>query len=225
MLHACHIQKGATATAVQHTFEGSEVPMRDQEKQGGKCCGGCCDYRRAVIILCIISLCFTALGFVNNASTSIDDDEYPKLTQIYNDHATGILIVGIVGIVLTVLELVGAIIFNFYMVALYVVWSILELILSIVLTKSLVDEVVECLGDTTCLLEGASDTTVDVSDEDIKNVEDAMNIYLTGVFVSSAIFTFLWVYPSVMLAVEIKKGIMTRETYPREEMSCCCVQK
>jgi len=107
-------------------------------------------------------------------------------------------------------------------VALYVLWSILELILGVVLTKSLIDEMVECAGDPTCRDDGA---TVAMADKDAKAVEDALNMVLIGTFVSSAIFTFLWVYPSVMLAVEIKKGIMTKETYPREEMSCCCVPK
>jgi hypothetical protein len=44
-----------------------------------------------------------------------------------------------------------------------------------------------------------------------------------GAFIFSAIVTALWIYPHIGLIVEIKKGIMSRETYPREEYSCCCV--
>jgi len=218
------MEKEATATAVEHTFEGNEVPMRDQEKQGGKCCGGCCDYRRAVIILCIVSLVFSTIGLLNSAGSTVDDEGYPRLTEIFKDHYTGILIVSIVGIVLTIVELFGAIIFNFYMVALYVFWSILELIITIVLHKSMVDELLDCAGTSSCLNDGAT-TAVDFNDVDMKKFEDGMNMFLITTYVVSAIFTFLWVYPSVVLAIEIKKGVMTKETYPREEMSCCCVQK
>jgi len=71
-----------------------------------------------VIVLCIISLCSYALGFVNNAGSNVDQDQYPRFREIAQDHQTGILIVTIVGVILTVVELFGAIIFNFYMVSL-----------------------------------------------------------------------------------------------------------
>lgn len=32
----------------------------------------------------------------------------------------------------------------------------------------------------------------------------------------------LYLYPLIGLNMEIKKGIMSRETYPREAYSCCC---
>ena len=32
----------------------------------------------------------------------------------------------------------------------------------------------------------------------------------------------LIIYPTIGLIVEIKKGIMSKETYPREAYSCCC---
>lgn len=56
-------------------------------------------------------------------------------------------------------------------------------------------------------------------------LETAFNTYMIMSYVITSLFTLLWVYPSVFLSVEIKKGIMTKETYPREEMSCCCVAR
>ena len=41
----------------------SSTPMYQQEKQGARCCGFCCDYRRAVIIICILIGMFS-LGFL-----------------------------------------------------------------------------------------------------------------------------------------------------------------
>ena len=56
-----------------------------------------------------------------------------------------------------------------------------------------------------------------------EELELAFNTYMIISYVLTAVLTVLWVYPSVFLSIEIKKGIMTKETYPREEMSCCCV--
>jgi len=42
-------------------------------------------------------------------------------------------------------------------------------------------------------------------------------------FAIQAAFTCLFIYPHVGLVLEIKKGIMTPETYAREKFSCCCV--
>jgi hypothetical protein len=196
----------------------NEVPMHQQEKQGGKCCGGCCDYRRAVIVLCIVSLVFSVIGIINPAlDSSFEDAAYPELSKIISDHSTDILIMGIVHIVMTLVALVGALIFNFYMVALYVLWSILYLIVSIILEKQMVDEMLDWID---------TQYTDDVwSGTDRDALETGINTYMIITYVITALFTALWVYPSVFLSVEIKKGIMTKETYPREEMSCCCVAK
>ena len=49
------------------------VPMWQQAKRGSKCCGCCCDFRRAVIILAIIRLGF--LAFCLSFTTEFDDTE------------------------------------------------------------------------------------------------------------------------------------------------------
>lgn len=77
-----------------------------------------CDYRRAVIILCIISLVFSVLGLVTNTNSATDISQYPRLQEILDDQVTNATIVGVVGIVMTIGALVGAIVFNFYAVSL-----------------------------------------------------------------------------------------------------------
>jgi hypothetical protein len=42
-------------------------------------------------------------------------------------------------------------------------------------------------------------------------------------FVISGIITGLFIYPHVGFIIEIKNGVMSKETYAREENSCCCV--
>ena len=41
-------------------------------------------------------------------------------------------------------------------------------------------------------------------------------------YIMNAILSALWAYPSVFLFNEIRNGIMSAETYPREKHSCCC---
>jgi len=175
-----------------------------------------CDYRRAVIVLCIISLVFSVIGIINpSLNQAYQDQEYPELEQIVKDHSTNLLIMGIVHIIMTVIALVGAVIFNFFMVAIYVFWSILNLIISIVLQQQMVGELLDWVEKQT------DDASWSASNQD--ELESSFNTYMIMNYVITAILTLLWVYPSVFLSVEIKKGIMTKETYPREEMSCCCV--
>lgn len=40
--------------------------------------------------------------------------------------------------------------------------------------------------------------------------------------VLTCLFTGLWIYPTAGLISEIKSGVMSAETYPREAYSCCC---
>ncbi len=44
-------------------------------------------------------------------------------------------------------------------------------------------------------------------------------------YVASILSSGFTLYPTVGLIMEIKQGIMSAETYPREEYSCCCTKK
>jgi len=195
--------------------------MDQQEKQGGKCCGGCCDYRRAVIVLCIVALVFSAIGIIGPslivASPNIQSyyATYAGLEDIIKDLAAEVLIVEVINIVMTIIALVGAIRFNMWMVAIYVLWSIIYLIIAIFLRFKGSADIVDFLET-----QYGSNAA-----KEIEDVESYYNIQSIISSVFTAFFVLLWIYPSVFLTVEIKKGIMTKETYPREEMSCCCVSK
>jgi hypothetical protein len=43
--------------------------------------------------------------------------------------------------------------------------------------------------------------------------------------VLGAAITALWIYPHVVFCFEVRSGVLCRETYGREEFSCCCVSK
>jgi hypothetical protein len=77
-----------------------------------------CDYRRAVIVLCIVSLIFSVIGIIGPAFNTVQNnaDDYPELEEINDKYGKALLIIAVVHIVMTVVALVGAVIFNFLMV-------------------------------------------------------------------------------------------------------------
>uniref|UniRef100_A0A6T6HSJ6 Uncharacterized protein n=1 Tax=Craspedostauros australis TaxID=1486917 RepID=A0A6T6HSJ6_9STRA len=70
-------------------------------KRGHVCCGGCCDVRRATIIVNIIMLCITLLGLLgvaaakgvaSQAAENADDDETITSLQALSDAPVGVLV-------------------------------------------------------------------------------------------------------------------------------------
>ena len=95
--------------------------MHQQEKQGGKCCGCCCDYRRAVIVLACISIVLGILGLASNPNqqnnNNINDDELEQeIEDIADSYRTSSIIVTAIGLAMALLALGGGITFNWMMV-------------------------------------------------------------------------------------------------------------
>jgi len=111
-------------------FQSSSIPMWQQEKQGAKCCGCCCDYRRAVVMIAIITLILresTIFGIVfyfslPDASTQQTSNELTKLVDMINreDENIRMVLLGI-STVTAIASLIGALKFNAHLVALKVV--------------------------------------------------------------------------------------------------------
>jgi hypothetical protein len=62
-----------------------------------------------------------------------------------------------------------------------------------------------------------NDVILQQLEEEIFTVEQ---IFTVLVFVDGML-VLLRIYPTIFLVKEIRNGIMTRETYPREEYLCC----
>jgi hypothetical protein len=50
-------QPGSSVVTIPAGYDASGVPIWQQQNQGAECCGCCCDFRRAVIFVSIISIC------------------------------------------------------------------------------------------------------------------------------------------------------------------------
>ena len=107
-----------------------------------------------------------------------------------------------ISILCYIIAIVGAYQFNVYMLGVNIAWEIIGYIVGIVVTVGAFDDLNEELED---------------DDEEI--------VVPVFSFVVGAVIVALLIYPHAGLIFEIKKGIMSHETYVREERSCCCVTR
>ena len=190
-----HINVMRTTT----TAAATTIPMSKQEKQGAKCCGCCCDYRRAVIIVDFIGIIFGILTIITFLGQSFD----AVYTQDYEFEGFTIRsgsinsMIAAFAIIMNIMAIFGALHYNVYMVGVAIVWSALHYIGVTILNTS-----------TRAQLE-----------EDANEFE-APSAYLD--IVIGAIMSALIIYPHAGFIHEVRRGILSRETYPREEYSCCC---
>jgi Ca2+/Na+ antiporter len=213
---------GSVAVTVPGSSSAGGVSMIDQPKQGGKCCGSCCDYRRAVIILSSISIILTIITLARGEQeVDVEDDDLAKqFTAIQDDYSTSSLILNICSLIMALVSIVGAIQFNQHMVGLAVLYVLINFILSVVFGSKAVNEILEVLNESDY---GIEDDILAPTEADQESVERAVRYVALLSYVIVGFITAFWIYPSVMLITEIRSKIMTRETYPREEFSCCCV--
>lgn len=165
--------------------------------------GCCCDYRRAVIIVSIIfivasglSLIFAIVGATAPGVNTVDDDTLIALTD---SNVTLNIVVAAVGLAMAITGLIGARMYNIPMLAIVAVWFLVSFGIGV---YTIID-------------------TINLYNDSPNTTEDYRIPY--GWLIFQFVVTCLWIYPFLGLIAEIKKGIMSYETYPREEYSCCCV--
>lgn len=178
------------------------------EKQGAKCCGCCCDFRRAVIVLAIIGLvyysvmCVLAIIGASFAGSQIGayDDDYISGLYLAGSVAGGVVAAILaVGVLFSIFKLCAALKYNVCMLVTCLVVDLINLAFSIA--------------------QPFTSETVDATTgfpRPYTSAEAATSVIL------SIVFAGLFMYPTIGLVMEIKKGIMSQETYPREAYSCCC---
>ena len=182
--------------------------MYNQEKLGGKCCGCCCDYRRAVIIVNAVGIVLGLLGLVFYAVSMVVidtfDDDLAALEQGFDEDLQRYTRVGwiliLVDIIFSAVAIIGASQYNVIMVWTTVGWFMLHFLVTTIMS-----------------IQAASRF------EDTYTSYEAPNP--VGDVVLSALFTALYIYPHLRFIREVKSGILSHETYPREEFSCCCTPR
>jgi hypothetical protein len=102
--------------------------MWQQPKQGGKCCGCWCDYRRAVIIWAIVRLIFTVINFTLSITftTSGVEEDGEEGQEVFNGSMGNPVFLTSMAIFTAIASLVGALKFNIQLVAIDLVWFVGE---------------------------------------------------------------------------------------------------
>lgn len=163
--------------------DASAPMMVKPERQSHLCCGGCCDTRRATIIVNIVNMCFAAIALLGTgavtayaSSNQFDDDAVKNSVAAATDHAWIMYLVNGLALAFGALGIYGAKEYKEIFVAISGLWH-------------------------------AAIATMGIIGGDF----------------AGAICSGLFAYPHFVLYQEMKKGIMTKENYPNEMHSCCCV--
>jgi hypothetical protein len=179
----------------------ADTPLHSQTKQGAKCCGCCCDYRRAVIIVNLIFIILYITNVIlytdgNQALWRLDLDDDGLLDVVEDTYRQLAILYG-VGLFASIVAIVGACRYNVYMVGFNVLYIIACFITSIVLTNEAFNTLKEDYN-------GDDDISFPISN-------------FAGVF-----GLLIVIYHHLGFMSEVRSGILSEETYPREEFSCCC---
>ena len=196
-----------------NTGTDNNVPMYLQERQGSTCCGCCCDFRRATIIVnsVIIGLStfslFSLFNRPDNTEETLqltmditDDAVLEDLAQVVNDSLLAGAIMGGVLLVLTAVPLYGAYMFDTRMLVFGVVLLVATLITEILLAYIYIEQADDVVAST-----------------QLYEFNQPIVIYT-----ATALLQILFIYPHIGLILEIRAGTMSFETYPRETYSVCC---
>jgi hypothetical protein len=208
-------ESGSSSIDIDNGIDGDKL---DTVKQGQKCCGVCCDFRRAVVICNVLMIIFELVILVFLV-TGILDKYYVALESEMNTtvlmdkyERLQILLCGI-SVLLSSIAIVGALCYNTILVGINGLWLLVEYILGIAL-----------------VLLSCNDYCQDyIVELENRTATDPLFIpYCTcslsiPLMIASGVAICLWIYPHVGFIVQVHKGVMSRETYPREKYACCCV--
>lgn len=180
------VVEGKDAGVFKTEGTATAVAVGGGQKQGHKCCGGCCDVRRAVIVVNAINIVLLGLSLFSilatqtlaaNATGNDVDDQVQEAMEAFSSAPLG-AILAIMGVqmVLSAVGIAGAVLFNKWMVIAAAI---------------------------------------------------AYGIGVAGGLLSlnpgGLVFNACFLYPHIFLIKEIRDGIMSKENYPNEQQSCCCV--
>jgi hypothetical protein len=204
-----HELKPEPTIAILASSPQNPVPMHLQEKMGNKCCGSCCDYRRAVIIMNAIFIGIGVFFIIGSDGAddwirdTYEDDEFvDEITLIVKEYYTKRTIFLGVALITAVIAQAGAVHFNVWMVGLHTVWVVALYISFMILAMQLNSEL---------------EAPYELADQELASPVPG--------FLFNGLLTALFMYPHLGFITEVRAGIMTRETYAREEFSCCCTSR
>ena len=197
------------ATSAAVPYAEAELPMKEQQKQGSLFCGCFCDMRRAVITISILSMIInlimvviTIWGTEASFHSTINNDEYTlrySFWDIFTAYAIGYVII----FFFYVFQIIAALQYNYRKLILAVILQLIGMGYTLwytwIGTNSYITLMIEMGG--------------------VESYNGAL-FAATSVIASVVVYAFL-MYPVIRLIQEIKSGVMSAETWPREARGCC----
>jgi hypothetical protein len=185
-------------------------------RRGGRCCGCCCDYRRAVLIMDSILWFVTFLSFIyavaieenliNITSPQTEDaEDYNDMQEQFKESSLfklGVATNALNAFIFLPCCLYGAWRFKWIWLVPFCVWYTFSGILSLLLTQKF------CEG-----MQAKNNSGGEVVPECQSNVYS---------FIFQIVIMLLFLYPHVVFIRQCRRGILRPDTYHSHEKSCCC---
>jgi len=205
---AISINAPTKGIVIPQAYPRNDDGPRQPPRRGALCFGCCCDMRRAVIIVSLLSVVFAllsipttsyAVNYWNKSKEQWEEDtEYSELVRqldgTIKKHRTQMIAFISVSVFSAICGLVGAAKFLAWPVYVPILWYAASTILEWVFSAQIANEYQEY------------------------NV----GVPVFSLAVSTAV-ACLFIYPHVGFVREVRRGIMTKENYPNAQASCCCV--
>ena len=192
-----------------HRHQYQHTVMIHQEKLGAKCCGCCCDYRRAVIIMNSFFLGFAIFTLMVQSvapelieETFTDDEFVEEVTVVLDDYFYTRIIFAGVAIFSAIVSTVGAVYFNVWLVGFHIITLCVDYIAYVILALAMLEDLEPLYAE-----------------QGLSPASPLPNFVFIGMLL------LFFIYPQVGFISEVKRGIMSKETYIREDYSCCCSQR
>lgn len=198
-------EEAPIAAAAVPVAEPAELAMKDQQRKGAKCCGCCCDMRRAVIALAILGMVLSIIYLILTATATGLGFGFARVVDDKDDRDN----LNDLGTLSAVAAVGFAVIFFFYVFELVAALRYNACMLCVVVFLQLVS-----MGYYIWVSWEATEVQIEQGYQTSANhVGDVLiPVIVHGIFI----------YPVVGLIMQIKSGVMSAETYPREAYSCCC---
>ena len=200
-----HELKAEPTIAILSQSPQNPYPIHLQEKMGSKCCGCCCDFRRAVMVCNSIFIGVAVFLIIVRGSIDEfiqeqyqDDQLGEEISDIIEEYYTTRSIFLGVAIGTSVLAQAGAVCFNIYLVMIHCLWIVVDYVLFLILALRL--------------------------EQDLQEAEQETSNPVPG-FVFNGVILGCLLYPHFGFIAEVRAGVMTAETYPREDYCCCCSER
>lgn len=186
-------------------------------RRGGKCCGCCCDYRRAVLIVDAILWVLALVTFIYEIvveehmikltapEAEGDDDTAAQMQDAIADSALlkfSIAMSGLQAFFFLPLSICGALKFKWAwpigFCTFYVLTQVFGLIISPIFCEKIQAEI-----------DGADNEALSCKPQPVAYIFQTVVIALV-------------LYPHIVFMRQCRRGILTPETYHTREKSCCC---